>query len=68
MEILSEVTSVPIDPAWLIDILVGVAGFFMILQLKDIKTDIKEIKGMLLHHDRDLIKIKTKLEIQEDGL
>lgn len=66
MEVVAQIVGGNIDPGWMLDGVMIIAFILAGMQLKDIKADLKEIKVLLTDHDRQLVKINTKLKI-EDG-
>lgn len=55
-----------IDSSVIIDALLGIVGFLALLQLKDIKTAIKELKSEVTEHGKKLVRIETKLQIEDE--
>lgn len=59
-QILSQVLS--LEAGHVIDGLLAILGFFAVMQLKDIKATLKDLRDLYLDHDRRLTRIETKQE------
>ena len=55
-----------IEAGHIIDGLIAVVGFFMVMQLKDIKSTLKELKELFLDHDRKITRLETRQNIKDD--
>jgi hypothetical protein len=57
--------TINLDPGHVIDALISIVGFFLVMQLKDIKTTLKDIQQMFLEHDRKITRLETKAKFEE---
>lgn len=64
LQILAQ--TLTLEPGHIIDALITVVGFFGVLQLKDIKTTLKELRDLFLEHDRKITRLETKAGIREN--
>lgn len=55
-----------IDAAWFLDVLVIIVIGIIAFLYKDIRTELKEIKGNQHTQAIDIAKIKTKLSIEDE--
>lgn len=55
-----------LEAGHVIDALLAVVGFFAVLQLKDIKTTLKELRDLFLEHDRKITRLETKANFKDE--
>lgn len=53
--------SISLEAGHIIDGLLAVLGFFAVMQLKDIKNTLKELRDLFLEHDRKITRLETKV-------
>lgn len=56
--------AINLEAGHVIDGLLAILGFFAVMQLKDIKTTLKDLRDLYLDHDRRITRIEAK---QENG-
>ena len=55
-----------LETGHVIDGLIAIVGFFMVMQLKDIKSTLKEIQALFLEHDRKITRLETKARFKDE--
>lgn len=61
--ILQMITQVlNLEAGHVIDGLLAILGFFAVMQLKDIKTTLKDLRDLYLDHDRRITRLEAKNE------
>lgn len=56
--------AINLEAGHVIDGLLAVLGFFAVMQLKDIKTTLKDLRDLYLDHDRRITRMEAKSENQ----